>query len=326
MTSSTLSESSAGPSSAGVAGRRVAVTGASGFVGSHIALELEGAGAAPVGVVRNPQKAAWLEERGVALRRADLADVDAMTVAFEGCDAVVANAALGSNQGSLDELVRANTTGVRNTFAAAARAGVNRVVYISSVAVYNNRPLRWQTEESPRFDTDAVAAGRRQLSVSDLTTDWRYAHSKALAEELAWSEAERLGLELTSLRPGPVYGSRDPKLMPRLIKRLKLPVLPLPRVGMPLVHAGDVALAVVGALKNPTSVGQAYNLSGPPTPLPEVFRELVRQGASPGRPPIILSLPLPLWVGFDTSKAERDLGFRARSLKDGFAEALAEPA
>lgn len=308
-----------------IAGGRVAVTGASGFVGSHIALALADAGAEALAVVRSPGKAIWLEARGVALRRADLAEIDAMASAFAGCDAVVANAALGSNQGTLDELVRGNTTGVRNTFAAAARAGVKRVVYISSVAVYNNRPLRWQNEESPRFDTDAVAAGRRQLSVSDLTTDWRYAHSKALAEDLAWSEAERLGLELTSLRPGPVYGSRDPKLMPRLLERLRLPLLPLPRVGMPLVHAGDVALAVVGALENPRSVGEAYNLSGPPTPLPEVFRELVRQGAAPGRPPIILSLPLPIWVGFDTSKAERDLGFRARSLKEGFAEALAEP-
>ncbi|MCA9634339.1 MAG: NAD-dependent epimerase/dehydratase family protein [Myxococcales bacterium] len=309
-----------------VAARRVAVTGASGFVGSHIALELVRAGAEAIGVVRSPHKAGWLESRGVALRRADLAEIEAMAEAFEGCDVVVANAALGSNQGTLDELVRANTSGVKNTLAAAANAGIRRVIYISSVAVYQNRPLRWQTEESPRFDTDAVAAGRRQRSVSDLTTDWRYAHSKALAEDLAWSESERLGLQLTSLRPGPVYGSRDPKLMPRLLRRLKLPVLPLPRVGMPLVHAADVALAVIGALKNPRSIGEAYNLSGPPTPLPEVFRELVRQGAAPGRRPVILSFPLPIWVGFDTSKAERDLGFRARSLREGFAEALNEPA
>lgn len=297
----------------------VAVTGATGFVGSHIAFELRRAGATVRAAVRSPNKGQWLAERGVELHRADLADVDAMTQAFKGCTAVIANAALGSNQGSLEELVQGNTDGVRNTLAAAAAAGVRRVVYISSVAVYQNRVLRWQAEDSPAFDTDAVASGKRRRSVSDLTTDWRYAHSKALAEELAWSEAQRLELQLTSLRPGPVYGSRDTKLMPRLLRRLRGPLLPVPSVGLPLVHAADVALGVVGALRNPASIGEAYNVCGPPEPLSRVFAELV---ALRGRGPRVLAIPLPLWVGFDTSKAERDLNFRARNISAGLREAL----
>lgn len=306
-------------SAAQLAQHVVAVTGATGFLGSHIALELRRAGASVRAAVRSPSKGQWLTERGVELHRADLNDVAALTQAFTGCTAVVANAALGSNQGSLEELVRGNTDGVRNTLSAAAQAGVGRVVYISSVAVYQNRVLRWQAEDSPLFDTDAVASGKRTRGVSDLTTDWRYAHSKALAEALAWSEAARLSLQLTSLRPGPVYGSRDTKLMPRLLRRLRGPLLPVPSVGLPFVHAADVALGVVGALSSPASVGEAYNVCGPPEALSRVFSDLV---ALRGRGPRVLSIPLPLWVGFDTRKAERDLGFRARNLSAGLREAL----
>ncbi len=302
-------------------GERVAVTGASGFVGSHLALALAQAGAEVTGVVRSPGRARWLTERGVALQQADLADAPALERAFQGATAVVANAALGSNQGSLEELVRVNTTGVRHTLMAAARAGITRVVYISSVAVYKNRPGVWLKEDAEQVDTHVTSPWRRRWVVSDLTTDWRYSLSKARAEQLAFSEAERLGIELTSLRPGPVYGSRDPKLTARLRRRLRLPLVVVPSVGVPLVHAGDVALAAVSALTRPHTAREAYHLAAPPVPLSEVYRTLVRVA---GGGPRVVTLPVPLWVGFDTHKAERELGFAPRSLEEGLREALSE--
>jgi uncharacterized protein YbjT (DUF2867 family) len=87
-----------------------------------------------------------------------------------------------------------------------------------------------------------------------------------------------------------------------------------------MVHAGDVAAAVAGALSNPASVGRAYNLAGPPRTLPLLLGELRRLS---GRGPLVMPVPVPLWVGYDTAAAERDLGFRSRPLEEGLREVLA---
>ena len=75
-------------------GKTVAVTGASGMIGVYLCRSLLRAGAHVVGVVRNPEKAAFLAAEGVEFRKADLADTAALTAAFQGCDAVIANAAM----------------------------------------------------------------------------------------------------------------------------------------------------------------------------------------------------------------------------------------
>ena len=79
-----------------IAALPVALTGATGFLGSHIAEALLAAGLPVRGVVRNPEKGAWLAAKGMALRRADLAETDAMTSAFGGSQLLIANAALES--------------------------------------------------------------------------------------------------------------------------------------------------------------------------------------------------------------------------------------
>ena len=79
----------------GLQDQRIALTGATGFLGSHIALALRGAGAAVCGVVRSPEKGAWLNQHhNVELAQADLAEPASLRKAFTHCDAVVANAAL----------------------------------------------------------------------------------------------------------------------------------------------------------------------------------------------------------------------------------------
>jgi nucleoside-diphosphate-sugar epimerase len=301
--------------------RVVAVTGASGFVGSHIAFALKDAGHEVVGVVRNPKKAAFLADRGIALRIADVSDPQALAAAFGGADAVVANAAIGSGQGSLEDMVRTNRDGVSHTLEAAAAAGVKRVVQISSVSIYRTRLFGAIDESTPMKDTT-----RRRFDWSDITTDWRYAHSKTLAEAWAWELAARLGLSLTSLRPSPVYGSRDPKATARLAAKLESGLRFVPTVGVPWVHAGDVALATVGALANPATIGQAYNLAGPPISQARFMRALrdAIAEAEGRRLARVVPIPLPLSVRFHTRAAERDLGFRPRPLEAGIAEAVAE--
>ncbi len=301
--------------------RIVAVTGASGFVGSHIAFALKEAGYEVIGVVRNPSKAAFLSDRGIALRVADVSDRAALTEAFRGVDAVVANAAIGSGQGTLEDMVRTNRDGVSHTLEATAAAGVRRVVQISSVSIYRTRLFGAIDESTPTKDTS-----RRRFDWSDLTTDWRYSHSKTLAEAFAWELAARLGLSLTSLRPSPVYGSRDSKATARLAAKLAGALRFVPTVGVPWVHAGDVALATVGALANPASIGQAYNLAGPPISQARFMRTLrdALVKADGKRLARLVPIPLPVRVRFDTRAAERDLGFSPRPLEEGIAEAVRE--
>jgi nucleoside-diphosphate-sugar epimerase len=298
----------------------VAVTGASGFVGSHIAIALQQAGFQVIGVVRNPARAAWLETLGIQLRAADVADVAALAEAFAGVDAVISNAAIGSNQGTLEDMVKTNRDGVRNTLDAAAQAGARRIVHISSVSIYRTSIRKAIAESHPQKDTS-----RRRFDWSNLTTDWRYAHSKTLAEAHAWEVAVGHGQAMTSLRPSPVYGARDPKATTRLALQLGGPVRFVPTVGVPWVHAGDVAAATVGALNNPASIGQAYNLAG--TPISQFrFMAALRAALEPvvgRRLARLVPVPLPLQVAFDTAAAARDLGFVPRDLEAGLREAVA---
>lgn len=294
-------------------GRLVAVTGATGFVGAHLARGLLAAGARVRGVVRSPERGAALAAVGVELVRGDLLDPASLVEAFRGCEVVVGNAAATSGAGSLEAMTRVNLDGARHTLDAAQAAGVRRVVWISTVAVYQTRLFTPMREDARRYD-----ASRRRFNWSDLTTDWRYARTKTQAEDLVWARCEALGLAVTVLRPGPVYGSGDPKLTGRYLGALDRALVFAPTVGVPHVHAGDVALAVVGALRNERSVGRAYNLAGPPTSPWQAVRALRRLA---GRGRWLLPLPVPLSVCYDTTAAAQDLGFAPRSLEDGLREA-----
>ena len=296
-----------------VRGATIAVTGATGFLGTHISRALLAAGATVVGVVRSPEKGMHLAKDGVRFRRADLNDVAALTEAFAGCDAVVANAALAVKGGASYGAFRAaNVDGVRRTFAAIEGAKVPRVLHISSVGVYQVRAGRVMTEDTP-------LRTRFRIDPSLLTTNWRYKLTKAEGERVAWAEARALGCGLTVFRPGPVYGSGDVKLMPKLVQRAQRRTVWVPNVGLPMVHAGDIARGVVAAFEEETALGQAYNFGGVTHPLPDVIRTLAQAMHTTCT---VRSVPLGLGVRFDDTKAARDLGLKHRSLLDGFVEAL----
>lgn len=298
---------------------RIVVTGATGFLGSHIALALLEAGHEVIGAVRTPAKGAWLSARGVRMVAADLTDPASLVEAFRGADAVISNAAQGGNVGhgaDMAQFERVNCQGIEDLFTAAKQAGVRRVVHISSTAVYRTRLWRAMTEDTAGYDTD-----KRRFNWSDLTTDWRYTKTKTLAERIAWQRAKADAIDLTTLRPGPIYGSRDEKATARLRASLAAKLKVVPTVGVPWVHAGDVAKAVVAALANPASIGKAYNMTGPAVPqyaFMAAMRDALRaKGEHAAR---LIPVPVPVWVRYDTSAAARDLAFAPRTLADGMRE------
>lgn len=182
-----------------LAGATIAVTGATGFLGRYISEELIARGVRVVGVVRDPSRAPDLAAQGVEFRVADLLDREALARAFEGVDAIVANAGVTLQRIATD-YYEINTGGTENVFRAAQEAGVRRIVQVSSVAVYR-RPFRNETE-----DGDLARRWARFLPTAG------YRLSKAQAETLAGRISEEAGLQLTIVRPGQMFGVQDPFL------------------------------------------------------------------------------------------------------------------
>ncbi len=285
---------------------RVAITGATGFLGSHL-VEVLRERFEVRGVVRTPSKG---EHLGIELAKADLSDRDALARGFEGCDALVANAALapGWKKPNAQEFIEANVRGADNQLMAAVDAGVQRIVWISTVAVYRTRLYRSLTEDAEKIDPD-----NPRFDWNNLTTDPGYARSKAAAERLAWQRAEEHDLQLTALRPGPIYGERDPKMTARYGRMLDRRVMLAPTVQLPHVHAGDVALAARGALENPASAGRSYNVTGNSVSI-RAFLKAWKQAR--GSSTVLIPLPVPVRIAFDDSAAERDLGFSSRPISE----------
>jgi nucleoside-diphosphate-sugar epimerase len=289
-----------------VSGKRIAVTGASGMLGVYLARALLAAGARVRGVVRNPQKAAFLANEGVEFASADLADRNALTEAFRGCDAVIANAALYSiANAKWEDNFNANKLGTENVYEAAAAAGVRRVIHISTFGVY-----KWFPRPKAFDETTPLLDGNRKQGGA-------YRATKQLSESLAFELSTKYGIATTALRPAGIYGARDQNLLPRIRKLMSLPVVPAPKLHFPLVFAGDVANAVVGALRNDASAGKAYLIAGRDEPI-ESFLRAWKSVTQSSRP----LLPLPLGEGFrvDTSLAEREIAFQNRSYEAGLKE------
>jgi nucleoside-diphosphate-sugar epimerase len=292
-------------------GAKIAVTGATGFLGRYVVRTLSDRRAKVIGVVRNPGRVPELAAQGVELRKADLASRDALVQGFAGADALVSNAALFSirNQNWADH-IRTNVEGTRNVFEAAVAAGVKRLVHVSSVAVYRSGGKRISEESSQHGDDSP----QRPWTV--------YPISKALSEQLAWRLAAEHDLDLTTIRPCAIYGANDPNFMSVFRWLVWPPVTIVPVwTGMPFVYAGDVAEAIALSLEKPVSIGKAYNVTGDDSTVWEFVESWGKAGGQ--LPWLRLPLPVPFVRGFDHTRATHDLGWKNRSLVDGLRETIA---
>ncbi len=297
-----------------LAASTVAVTGATGFIGRYLVRELAARGARVVGVVRNPDKVPGLAAAGVELRRADLADVEALARAFDGCAAVMANAGVVSiGRQSKDALLRANVDGTRNALEAMRRAGVRRALLTSSASVY--RPKRGVYREP-----DAL------LDESDFSLPFTYySVTKAIAEREAWRAAERHGIALSSARPSGVYGAWDRTGFTSWLRRFTRPrlVTAFPaRLFIPNVYAGDLARAMCAMLERPAAEGRAYNVTGDGGLSFWDMLDAYREAGGPV-PRFVIPVPVPLRYRYDNARAEADLAFANRPPVEAFRETLA---
>jgi dihydroflavonol-4-reductase len=172
--------------------KRALVTGATGFVGWHVAKKLQERGV----IVRALSRSGRIAELDVEVVRGDIRDAAAVASAAEGCEAifhVAADYRLWTAQP--DEMYASNVEGTRNVMRA---AGERRVVYCSTVGTIGMRNGLIADEDSP-------------VSLADMKG--HYKRSKFLAEQVA-REAAREGVAVTIVNPTTPLGDHDFKPTP----------------------------------------------------------------------------------------------------------------
>jgi dihydroflavonol-4-reductase len=274
---------------------RAYVTGASGFIGSH--------------VVRTLRDAGW--EVGETF--VDVGDGASLEREMQGCDAVFHLAALYSFKGDPAEFTRVNVDGTRNVLEAARRAGVARIVYTSSCATcgpVEGRPAT-EKDEPPGWE----------LTVP-------YKATKIAAERRALAAA-RDGLDVVAVNPTTPVGEGDrvPTPTGRMVRGVATGRYRayLAGTGVNLVDVHDVARGHLLAFERGRA-GERYLLGGEDMPLRDVFAlvadaagrraprlrvpyAVARAGAAVGllnRHEIALAR-LPMY--FSSEKARRELGY-----------------
>jgi nucleoside-diphosphate-sugar epimerase len=310
------------------------VTGATGFVGSHLTEALRRRGDDVTALARSASKAAALAPLGVRVVPGDLHDRSALQQAVEGQDVVYHVAGVVAARSEADFLV-ANRDGTRNVAEAAERAGVSRLVFVSSMAAagptIKGRPLRGDEPPHP-----VTQYGRSKLAAEGVVTGSR----------LAW----------TIVRPPMVYGPRDQEVLKvfRLARLGLAPVLGDGTQELSAVHGADLADALVAAGTTAAAVGHTYYACHP-----EVFtgaEMALAVGRAMGRRLAVIRVPAaigrgvlrvteaaarlvgqttiltadkaneffqPAWTA-DPEALARDTGWRAiRNLETGLAETYA---
>lgn len=242
-------------------GIRVAVTGATGFLGGHIVKQLQEAGHEPVAVTRKQSRAEGLKKAGVEVRRVDFEDEDSVEAGLHRAKAVI-HAAGGGDVSVPAELERQNAGLTEVVVGAAKRAGVRRFVLVSSLAAAG------PSTDSPRRESDPEAP----VSL--------YGKAKLQAEKVALARAREL--EVLVVRPPSIYGPGDTRFLPmlRAVARGLAPVPPT--IAMSLVYGPDCARALVecavgsGAGPGPKS-GDVFFVAHPD---PVTFREIAESMAA----------------------------------------------
>ncbi|MBN1284853.1 MAG: NAD-dependent epimerase/dehydratase family protein [Anaerolineae bacterium] len=309
---------------------RALVTGATGFVGAHIAHALHAQGIT-VRIWRRP--GSRLDAlAGLAFEdyAGDLFDVDALAAACAGCDWVFHAAAVAQYwRIPVEQIYRVNVEGADHVLRAAREAGAARVVFTSSGAAVGRAPGGWPAGESLPFNLPPAR--------------FPYGHSKWLAEERARAAAAA-GQHVVIVNPSAVLGPGDLNRVSGdiVIRAAKRQIPMMPAGGFGVIDVRDLAAAHLAAAEHGRS-GERYILNVHNIPTREIIR--LAAEAAGVRPPSLttpralipplaalidlvraLGIRLPMDgnqlrlsaenVYFDASKARDELGLAGRALHE----------
>jgi len=320
-------------------GDKVLVTGASGFVGSAVAAKLVERGFSVRALVRATSPRSHLAGLDLDYVQGDLRDAATIRPAMAGVRYlfhVAADYRLWARD--RNEIVINNVTGTRVMMEEALHAGVERIVYTSSVAT-----LAVQRDGTSVDET---------VPLEELKAIGAYKRSKVAAERLVERMIAQQGLPAVIVNPSTPIGPRDVKPTPtgRIIVEAALGRIPaFVDTGLNLVHVDDVAQGHLAALDR-GKIGERYILGGQNVQFSEMLAVIANLiGRRPPRVRLPRSAIVPLALAAETvarftgrepfvtmdalrmsryrmfftaAKAERDLGFTARPFTDALTDAI----
>jgi len=316
----------------------VLVTGAGGFTGLALTRSLTACGYSVRGLARTPASVGELTTAGAEALVGDVRDEAVVRRALQGVEVVYHLAAVFRRAGVPDSEYRTvHVDATRQLIEAAAEAGVHRIVHCSTVGVHGH------------VEGDAPATEDAPFHPGDI-----YQQTKLEGEWMARETGRRVGVEITVVRPGPIYGPGDRRLLKLIggVARRRFRILGDGRPRFQMVYVDDLTEGFRLAGEHPDAGGRTYILTGQEAP---TLRELVREIAEVANVPApTLRLPVwPFWLlgavceavcvplrieppiyrrrvkfftnnrWFDTSRARRELGYVPKMpLREGLSRTI----
>lgn len=305
------------------------VTGATGFVGSHVAEKLIQDGQEVIAFARDSSNTTFLKKLGAQIRYGSLTDTASVFEATKGIDRIFHVAAMTEEWIPKEISQKVNVQGTINLLEAAMENKIQRFFFVSSLAV-----MGIKNHYGTGVETQYPKSGDP------------YIDTKIEAEKMVWKFA-KFGLPVTVLRPGFMYGPRDRRFMKRILSKLETGGFKFIGDGknmLNLNYAGNFADAVLLASKTEDSIGQAYNIANDdknldmktfifkvadlwnyqkpqehiPVPIAKIATILMETSArlmKKKEPPLLTKTRLKflsLNLEFDISKAKQQIGFQNR--------------
>jgi nucleoside-diphosphate-sugar epimerase len=260
---------------------KVLLTGATGYVGSAVVTALVKEGYAVRALVRPLAQTESLERLGVELFYGDLREPNTLAKATENIDIIVHLAA--GVRGTSNFMLESCIDGTKHLAEAARSSGVKRVIYMSSMSVYDYAKL--QDGDVINEETFLEEYPERRGT---------YSLAKRRAEDLALHHLAGNSPSWSILRPSVIIGKGNNVYSPAGVKIGNLLIcLSSAHKKLRLVHVEDVAAAVIELIKNDSTRNRVYVLSSQDSlPLGEYIEKILRPGFAPKIRPIYI----PYWV------------------------------
>lgn len=224
------------------------MTGATGLIGGGLVRELHGHGWEVVALARPSSVRGSIDALITEWREGDVTDAASLAGTMAGCDVVFHAAGLTGPGHPTRDYFRLNAGAVENVLTEAVRAGVGRMVHVSSVAAY-------RAPQSGTVDEDMPLGPKAEA----------YGEAKAEAEAMCTAVTRDTGLSVRIVRPTIVYGEGERGFVPLLCDMLvqrKFRFFGRGDHPIHLVHARDVAAGMIACAESDAAHGRAYNLDG----------------------------------------------------------------